>query len=152
VSAVFAITVDLAIAFAILIGMLVWYRIAPAFSWLLVPALLLLLVLATLGVGLWLSALNVKYRDVAHAVPFLMQFGLLLTPVAYSISVIPEQWQFVYAVNPMVGVIEGLRWALLGTPGPPLAIVLISAAATMVIFCGGLLFFGRMENDFADIV
>jgi lipopolysaccharide transport system permease protein len=152
VSAVFAITVDLAIAFVILIGMLVWYRIAPGFTWLCVPALLLLLVVATIGVGLWLSALNVKYRDVSHAVPFLMQFGLLVTPVAYSASVIPDQWQLVYAVNPLVGVIEGLRWALLGTPGPPLALVLVSATASIVLFSGGLLYFGRMENEFADIV
>jgi lipopolysaccharide transport system permease protein len=151
-SAVLAITVDLAIACVILVGMLAWYGIVPGPALLALPPLLVLLVLASFGIGLWLSALNVKYRDVAHIIPFLTQFGLLLTPVAYASSVVPEQWRVVYALNPMVGVIEGLRWALLGTPTPPYALMFVSVAVSLATFGAGLVYFHRMEDQFADIV
>jgi lipopolysaccharide transport system permease protein len=152
VSAVLAMAVDLAIASVIVLGMLVFYAIAPGVTVLSLPLVFLLLVVTTLGPGLWLSALNVKYRDVAHVIPFLMQFWLFLTPVAYPSSIVPEPWRAVYALNPMVGVVEGFRWALLGTADLSPQIELLSAVSATVIFASGLLYFHRTEDEFADVV
>jgi lipopolysaccharide transport system permease protein len=152
VSAVLGIGLDAGIAFAVLTALLLLYGVLPGATLLLLPVIILLLVVTTLGVGLWLAALNVKYRDVAHAIPFLMQFWLFATPVAYSSRIVPGAWQALYALNPMVGVVEGFRWSLLGTTGLPLQLVLISAAVALVLFGSALVFFQRAENEFADVV
>ena len=152
--------VDFALAFLVLIGMMLYYNYAPNSTYhveitpalLTLPLFLLLAIITALGVGLWLSALNVMYRDINYIIPFLTQFWLFITPVAYPASMIPEQWQMVYALNPMTGVVEGFRWALLGTveaPGPMLA---VSSTIAILGLVTGLFYFRRMERDFADTV
>jgi lipopolysaccharide transport system permease protein len=152
ISATFAGLLDFAIAFVILLAMMVFYGIAPtAAAWTL-PLFLVLALVTALGVGLWLSALNVQYRDVRYTIPFLTQFWLFATPIAYPSSMIPERWRVLYGLNPMAGVVEGFRWALLGTghaPGPMLAVSSLTAAAVLVT---GLFYFRRMERTFADTV
>ena len=106
--------------------------------------------LAALSIGLWLSALNLQYRDVRYTVPFLTQLWLFVTPVAYQSSLVPEQWRLLYALNPMAGVVDGFRWALLGQT-PPGPMLVVSVLATVALFVGGLFFFRRMEKTFADI-
>lgn len=152
-SSVLAGLVDFGVAFLILIGMMIFYGVAiPAAVWAL-PLFLLLAILTALGVGLWLSALNVLYRDIGYIMPFLTEFWLFVTPVAYPASLVPEQWKLLYALNPMTGVVEGFRWALLGSensaPSPMLA---ISASIAVVVLISGLFFFRRMERQFADMV
>ena len=107
--------------------------------------------MTSLAVGLWLSALNVKYRDFQYTLPFLIQLWLFVSPVVYPASMVPEQWQFIYALNPMAGVIEGFRWALFGT-NPPQAMIFISVCVVIVLLIGGLFYFKRMEQYFADVV
>jgi lipopolysaccharide transport system permease protein len=150
--AVIAGLVDLAIAFVVLLGMLLFYGITPTPRVLALPVFVLLATLTSLGVGLWLSALNVRYRDVRYTIPFLIQVWLFLTPVAYPSSLVPEPWRPLYGINPMVGVVEGFRWALLGTTDPPGAMLLVSAAAVLVVVFGGLYYFRRAERAFADVV
>ena len=142
--------VDLAIAGVVLIGMMLYYGIVPGPAVFALPAFVLLAAATALGVGLWLSALNVEYRDVRYTVPFLIQFWLFLTPVAYSSSLVPERWRALYGLNPMTGVVEGFRWALLGK-APPGAVLLVSTASVLVLLLGGLFYFRRMERRFADI-
>jgi lipopolysaccharide transport system permease protein len=113
---------------------------------------LLLALVTSLGVGLWLSALNVQYRDVQHAVPFLTQFWMFSTPIAYPSSMLSEPWRTVYALNPMVGVVEGFRWALLGTDPAPGAILIASSLVAVLILIGGAFYFRRMEKNFADVI
>ena len=113
---------------------------------------LLLAVITALGVALWLSAINVKYRDVNHALPFLTQFWLFITPVAYSASVISEKWQILYSLNPMAGVVNGFRWALLGTGSGPDITLWISVIISLLIFVSGLFYFRSMEKTFADTI
>ncbi len=144
--------VDFAIAFAILVVLMVVYGVTPSWSLAALPVLVLLTVLASLAVGLWLSALNVRYRDVRYAIPFLVQLWLFATPVAYSSSLIPEAWRTVYGLNPMVGVVDGFRWALVDGPVPSLGVMTMSVVVTTVLFVGGLFYFRRMERPFADIV
>ena len=144
--------IDFAIAFVMLVGMILWYQIVPTARILWIAPLVLLAIVSALGVGLWLSALNVKYRDVRYAVPFLTQLWLFATPIAYPSSLLDPPWRTVYALNPMVGVVEGFRWALLGSgtePGPVLA---ASSLAALAILAGGALYFRRMEATFADVV
>jgi lipopolysaccharide transport system permease protein len=143
--------VDLAVAFAVLLLLMLAYGIAPTAAVLLVPALLLLAVATALGTTLWLAALNVEYRDVRYVIPFLVQFWLFATPVAYPASLVPEGWRALYGINPMAGVIEGFRWALLGTPAPG-AIVFVSTLVVAALIAGGLRRFRRMEGTFADNV
>ena len=112
----------------------------------------LLAFMTALGISLWLSALNVKYRDIRYTIPFLTQFWLFVTPVAYPSSMIPEQWRLLYGLNPMAGVVEGFRWALLGTEQAPGGMILVSAAVVIVLFVGGLFYFRRMEREFADVI
>ena len=143
---------DFAIAFAVLVGMMLFYGIVPTAAIWTVPLFVLLAAMTALGVGLWLSALNVEYRDVRYAIPFLIQFWLFATPIAYSSTIVPERWRALYGLNPMAGVVEGFRWALLGKaegPGPMLA---VSVAAVILLLIGGLFYFRRMEKTFADIV
>jgi lipopolysaccharide transport system permease protein len=143
--------VDFAIAFVILILMMAYYGFIPTIAIVLLPAFILLALLTSLAVGLWLSALNVKYRDFQYTIPFLIQLWLFASPVVYPASMLPESWQYVYALNPMVGVIEGFRWALLGTR-PPELLILVSVCVVIVLLIGGLFYFKRMEQYFADVV
>lgn len=143
---------DFAIAFVLLIGLIVFYGIAPTWAVLAVPLLVLFAVCAALAAGLWLSALNVQYRDVRYVLPFLTQIGLFLTPVAYPGSVVPGPWRMVYALNPMVGVVEGFRWALLGSHEPPWATMALSAGMVALLLIGGLYYFRRVERTLADTI
>lgn len=152
IAAVLAPLVDFAIAFIMLLGMMLFYGIVPDVAVLALPLFLALAFLTALGAGFWLSALNVKYRDVGYAVPFLTQVWLFVTPVAYPSSIIPERWQWLYGLNPLAGVVEGFRWALLGTENPPGVIMIVSAVAVIALLAGGLLYFRRMEDEFADVV
>jgi lipopolysaccharide transport system permease protein len=144
--------VDFAIAFVVLLGMMGFYGIVPGLAFIFVLPLLLLALITSLGVGLWLSALNVQYRDVRYAVPFLVQIWLFATPIAYPSSLLDEPWRTVYAVNPMVGVVEGFRWALLGADTAPGPMIVVSTVAALGILVGGALYFRRMERTFADVV
>ncbi len=144
--------VDFALAFGVLIILMLAYGIVPALNILWLPLFLLLALVTVLGVSLWLSALNVEYRDVRYVVPFLTQFWLFATPIAYPSSLLPEKWRAVYALNPMVGVVEGFRWALLGTNTRPGPMIAVSTLAAMVLLISGAFYFRRMEKTFADIV
>jgi homopolymeric O-antigen transport system permease protein len=145
--------VDFVIAFVILIGLMIYYRIAPSINvlWAL-PAFLLLAIVTALGVALWLSAINVQYRDVNYALPFMTQFWLFATPVAYSSQLISAKWQLVYSLNPMAGVVNGFRWALLGVGNGPDTGLWISVAIAVIILIGGLFYFRNMEKTFADTI
>ncbi len=144
--------VDFLIQFAILILMMVFYGFAPTVNVWALPLFLLLALATALGFGLWLSALNVLYRDVNYILPFLTQLWVLVTPVAYSSSVVPEKWRLVYALNPMVGVVEGFRWALLGTQAPPGLQMALSVGIALALLVSGMYYFRRMERTFADMV
>jgi lipopolysaccharide transport system permease protein len=144
--------VDFAIAFVVLLGMMWFYGIVPGLATLVILPLLLLALVTSLGVGLWLSALNVQYRDIRYAVPFLVQIWLFATPIAYPSSLLDEPWRTVYALNPMVGVVEGFRWALLGADTAPGPMIFVSCVAALGILVGGALYFRRMERTFADVV
>lgn len=152
ISAVLGGLMDFAIAFVILLGMMLYYGIVPGWQVLALPGFVLLAILTALGVGLWLSALNVQYRDVRYTINFLVQFWLFATPVAYPSSIVPEKWRALYGLNPMAGVVEGFRWALLGKSTPPGAMLWVSVAAVVIILTGGLYYFRRMEQEFADLI
>lgn len=143
---------DFLISFALLLIMMVYYDIYPVgVRFLILPFLLALALAAALGVGLWLSAINVRYRDIRHIVPFLVQFWMYATPVVYPSSLLSEPWRTVYGLNPMVGVVEGFRWALIGTGQAPGPILILSSAVTLAILVSGAYFFRRMERIFADL-
>jgi lipopolysaccharide transport system permease protein len=150
-ASVLAGVVDFVIAFGILIVLMVYYGIVPTAAVVLLPAFFLLAMVTALGVGLWLSALNVSYRDVRYIVPFLVQFWMFATPVAYSSKLLDEPWRTVYGLNPMVGVVEGFRWALLGT-APPGPMLLVSAVVSVVLLVSGAAYFRRVERTFADLI
>jgi lipopolysaccharide transport system permease protein len=141
--------VDFAIASLVLVGLLLYYRIAPGWAVVTLPFFTLLAVASALAAGLWLSALNVKYRDVRHTIPFLSQLWLFVTPVAYPSSLVPTKWQALYGINPMAGVVDGFRWALLDQ-APPQPTLLVSVAATSLFLAGGLFYFRRVERSIAD--
>jgi len=151
VSSVLSGLVDFAFAFLVLIGMMVFYGYAPTIYILLLPLFLLLALISALGVGLWLAALNVKYRDVRYLVPFLTQFWLFATPVVYPSSLLDQPWRTLYGLNPMVGVVEGFRWALLGDR-PPELMILVSAGVAFLLLVSGALYFRRTEDTFADLI
>lgn len=148
--------VDFAIAFLVLLALMVYYRIAPTPMVLFLPGFLLLALVTALGFSLWLSAMNVRYRDVSQLVPFLIQMWMYATPVVYGSTLIPERFRFLLALNPMTGVVEGFRWALLGEhladAQPPGALFLVSIAITLVVLIGGAAYFRQTERTFADIV
>jgi lipopolysaccharide transport system permease protein len=152
IAAVLSGLVDFALAFAVLLGMLPYYGLTPGLNVLWWPALLLLAVVTSLGVALWLSAMNVQFRDVRYAVPFLTQLWLFATPIAYPSSLLPEPWRTLYGLNPMVGVVEGFRWALLGTAGVPASMLALSALIALALLVGGAFYFRRLEKTFADVV
>ncbi|HYF64145.1 MAG TPA: ABC transporter permease [Herpetosiphonaceae bacterium] len=144
--------VDFALAFAVLLAMMLWYGIAPTINVVFLPLFVLLAVATALGTGLWLSALNVQFRDIRYIIPFLTQFWMFATPVVYPSSLLPEPWRTLYGINPMVGVVEGFRWALLGVGRAPGAILAVSALAALALLGSGALYFRRMEKNFADVV
>jgi lipopolysaccharide transport system permease protein len=151
IGAVIAPLVDFAIGFVILIGFMMWYRITPGPSIVWLPALMLLALATAASVGVWLAALNVRYRDVRYVVPFVVQLWMFATPVAYPASLVPSRWRAVYGLNPMAGVIEGFRWALAGGPAPGI-ITMVSAAVVVVLIAGGAIYFRRLEGTFADVI
>jgi len=142
---------DFAVSFLVLIGMLVFYQIPITARILALPLFLSLALMSALAVGLWLSALNVEYRDIRYVVPFLTMFWQYATPVAYSASLIPEKWRLLYGLNPMTGVVEGFRWALLGS-GQVGGMIWVSVAIIIFLFISGLVYFKRMEATFADVI
>ncbi len=144
--------VDFAIGFVVLIGVTLFYGMKPGAPAALLPLFLLLAILTALGVGLWLSALNALYRDVKYVIPFLLQFWMFASPVAYPTSLVPQRWRWLYGLNPMAGVIDGFRWSLTGHGHAPTISFLVSSAAVLVILFGGLVFFQRMEGTVADRV
>lgn len=152
ISSVISGVIDFLLAFVVLLGMMFFYKIFPTINAIWLPLFLLLALVTALGVGLWLSALNVQFRDVRYTVPFLTQFWLFATPIAYPSSLLPEPWRILYGVNPMVGVVEGFRWALLGTDTTPGPIVIVSTLVALMLVISGVFFFRRMERTFADVV
>ena len=145
--------VDFAFSFVILLGMMVYYHFAPSWNFLLLPVFILLALLASLGPGLWITALNVKYRDFRYVIPFVVQFGLYVSPVGFSSSVIPEKWRLLYSLNPMVGVIDGFRWCILGGNSPINWPALGASLAMVAFFLWlGVSQFRKMEKTFADII
>jgi lipopolysaccharide transport system permease protein len=144
--------VDFVIAFGILLLLMAYYGIVPTLAILTLPLFILLALATAIGVGLWLSALNVEYRDIRYTIPFLTQFWLFLTPVAYPSSIVPARYRALYGLNPMAGVVEGFRWALLGKAETVSSLLLVSILSVLVILIGGLFYFRRMEKTFADVV
>jgi lipopolysaccharide transport system permease protein len=144
---------DVALSFLVLVGLCWYYGLRPnpvALLW--IPVFLVLALVTALAIGLWLSALNVKYRDIQHAVPFMIQVWFFATPIAYPASLLTEHWRLLYGLNPMVGVVEGFRWALLGT-GNPLGLAMgVSSVAALTLLLTGAFFFRRMESTFADVL
>lgn len=144
--------VDFFFSFLFLLGMMAWFGIGPTWGVLGLPLFLLLALITALAVGLWLSALNVRYRDVRYTIPFLTQFWMYASPVVYPVSLVPERWRLLYSLNPMAGVVEGFRWGLLGKESPDFGVITVSATAVIVLLLGGIVFFKRMERTFADVV
>jgi lipopolysaccharide transport system permease protein len=144
--------IDFVIGLGLLVGMMVYYGVYPGLGILALPALLLLTVASALAVGIWFSALNVQYRDVKYTVPFLLQVWLFASPIAYATSLVPGKWQLVYSLNPMVSVINGFRWALLGTPWAPDRYLAISIGVIALLLVSGVVYFRRTERTFADVI
>jgi lipopolysaccharide transport system permease protein len=152
-ASVMASVVDFLIAFVILIGMMIFYSVTPTIAMLWLPLLILLALISALGVGFWSSALMVRYRDVGYLMPFVTELWKFITPVVYPASMIPEKWRLLYALNPMTGVVEGFRYALLGTTqGISLPMILVSSGIAILVLISGLFYFRRMEKQFADMI
>jgi len=152
-SSVLSGVVDFALAFGVLLGMMVAFKVSVGPAVWMLPFFLILALLAALGVGLWLSAMNVAYRDIGYVTPFIIQAWMYASPVAYSATLIPEgPWRVIYGLNPMAGVVQGFRWAMLGVGAPPSAMLLVSAGVTLLVLLTGAVYFRRMERTFADIV
>ena len=145
--------VDFLITLGLMGAMMIWYQFAPDWRLLLLPAFIVLALGASFGLGLWLCALNVEYRDFRYIIPFIVQFGLYLSPVAFSSSVVPEKWRLLYALNPMVGVIDGFRWSLLRGQSPfEFSALSFSVGVTIVLCASGIWYFRKMERTFADVI
>jgi len=151
-AAALAALVDFLIAFVVLIALMTYYRVIPDRAVLALPYFVSLAVAGALAAGIWLAALNVRYRDVKHMIPFLVQFGLFVTPVAYASSIVPQQWRVLYGLNPMVGVVDGFRWCLLGAAQPPMQMIGASTLAVAILLVTGIAYFRRVENTFADVI
>lgn len=151
-AAVLAGVVDFVLAFIVLVGMIVYYGFPLNANVLWLPLFVLLAFITSLGVGLWLSAMNVQFRDVRYTIPFIIQVWLFATPIAYPSSLLPEFWQPIYGINPMVGVVEGFRWALLGTDAALKPVMIVSFAGAVLLLISGAYYFRRMEKSFADVV
>jgi lipopolysaccharide transport system permease protein len=152
IAAVLAGLIDFLLAFVVLLAMMLYYGPLPTLNVLWLPLLLLLALLTVLGAGLWLAAMNVQFRDVRHIVPFLIQLWLFATPIVYPSSLLSEPWRTLYGLNPMAGVVEGFRWALLGTDTAPGVMVIFSGLVALGLLIGGAFYFRRMEKTFADVV
>jgi lipopolysaccharide transport system permease protein len=144
--------VDFVFAFVVLVGMALYYGIVPSWHVLMLPVFLVLVLIAALSVALWLSALNVQFRDIRYIAPFVVQVWLFATPIAYSSTLLAEPWRTIYGLNPMVGVVEGFRWALLGSGAGPSPMMLVSAVVCLVLLFGGAFYFRRVERTFADVI
>lgn len=144
--------VDLFFSFLVLLVLMAWYKIAPSWGLLALPLFLGLAIMTALAVGLWSSALNVRYRDVGNIILFLSQVWMYASPVAYPVSMVPVKWRLLYSLNPMVGVIEGFRWALLGKESPDLMLMAVSSSVVLALLAGGIVYFKRMEQTFADVI
>jgi lipopolysaccharide transport system permease protein len=143
---------DFFIAFLVLLAVMTWYGAMPSWRILAVPPLLVIAALLALAIGLWLGPINVRFRDVRHTLPFMLQSWMYATPIVYSINIIPAEWRSFYGINPMVGVIEGFRWAILNKGHPDVVTIGISFSVIAVLLIGGLTFFRRMEQSFADVI
>jgi lipopolysaccharide transport system permease protein len=152
IAAILAGLVDFVLAFVILLGMMFFYGFVPTLNVLWLPFFILLAIMTSLGVGLWFGAMNVKFRDVRYMVPFITQAWLFATPVAYPSSLLEEPWRTLYGLNPMVSVVEGFRWALLGTDTAPGLMAVVSFVVAFVLLISGLFYFRRMEKSFADVI
>lgn len=152
ISSMLAGVVDFAIAFIVLLGMMAYYKVVPTLAILYLPLFILLALASALAVGIWLSALSVEYRDVRYVVPFLTQFWMYATPIAYSSTLIPDSWRWLYSLNPMVGVVESFRWALLGTGRSVGPMIWASTGMVLILLLGGLIYFRRLEDSFADVI
>jgi len=144
--------VDFVISFVVYIGLMIFYDISPSLNFLYLPLFLFISMLLALAVGLWLGPLNVRYRDIMHTIPFLIQIWMYASPIVYPLSMVPEQWRTLYSLNPMVGVIEGFRWALVGKESPDFTAMAVSAILIVILLFGGLIFFKRHEQSFADVI
>lgn len=152
IATVLAGVIDFVLAFVVLAGMMIFYGLTPTINVIWLPLLLLLALITSLGVSLWLSAMNVQFRDVRYTIPFLTQAWLFATPIAYPSSLLSEPWRTLYGLNPMVGVVEGFRWALLGTDTAPGPIMVVSCLAAIGVLVSGVVYFRRMEYTFADVI
>jgi lipopolysaccharide transport system permease protein len=152
ITPVLAFLLDFCVAFVILIGMMLYYHIYPTIMALYLPLLVILIMIIASGIGMFLSALNIKYRDIRYTVQFIIQFWMFASPVVYPVSMVPEKYHLIYAINPMTGVIEGFRSALLGTVAFPTQILMVSAAVSVIVFIFGALYFKRTERFFADVI
>ena len=152
IATVLAGVIDFALAFVVLLAMMFYYGLPLTINMLWLPLFLLLALVTSLGVSLWLSAMNVQFRDVHYTIPFLTQAWLFATPIAYPSSLLSEPWRTLYGLNPMAGVVEGFRWALLGTDTAPGPMTMVSAVVALILFVGGALYFQRMEQSFADVL
>jgi len=152
IARVLAGTVDFVLAFIVLLAMMLAYGIAPTVNVLWLPLFLILALITSLGTALWFSAMNVQFRDVGYIVPFIVLFWQYATPIAYPSSMLPEPWRTLYGINPMAGVVEGFRWALLGTDTAPGPIIIVSSVAALALLVSGAFYFRRMERTFADVV
>lgn len=151
-SAVLSPLVEFILSFIILIGLIIWYGVVWSWSILAIPLFLFLAAMTALSVGLWLTALNVRYRDIAYTLPFITQIWMYASPIVYPVSMVPEKWRPFYNLNPMTGVIEGFRWALLGKANPDLNAIMMSSTVVLLLLLGGILFFRKMSLTFADVI
>jgi lipopolysaccharide transport system permease protein len=152
VSGPFSGLVDFSISLGLFLALMVWYEISLTGWILILPLFLMFAFITVLAIGLWLSALYVRFRDVIYVIPVLIQVWMFASPVVYPVSLIPEEWRFFYNLNPMVGVIEGFRWALLGKASPDFSAMAVSAFVVTIVFAGGVVFFRNMERTFADVI
>jgi lipopolysaccharide transport system permease protein len=143
---------DFLIAFVVLLGVMIWYGVMPSWRLLTVPVLLLIAALFALSISLWLGPLNVRFRDIKHMLPFVLQVWMYATPIVYPISIVPAEWRSIYSINPMVGVIEGFRWAVFGQSRPDVLAICVSLSVIALLLLGGVMFFRRMERSFADLI
>lgn len=151
-AATLAPVVDFSLSFIILLGLMAWYGIMVTWWIFILPLFMILAFITALAVGLWLAPINVRYRDVAYTLPFLTQIWMYASPVVYPVSIVPEGWRLFYSLNPMVGVIEGFRWVLLGKESPDLAVIMVSGSVVLIMLLFGIIFFKRMEPKFADVI
>ena len=151
IATVLSAALDFALAFVVLVGFMMVYRVEPSLRAIWVLPLALLAIVTTLGIGLWLAALSIRYRDVRYVVPFLVQFGLFATPIAYPSTLLPERWRTLYALNPMAGVVEGFRWSLLGADTRPGAMIIVSSLVAVIVLVAGAFYYRSVERTFADL-